>query len=87
VLDVAPDRSVALRVTPPPDRITLHAFALDDRQLQLAWGDTLYQIRLHFERVAVEGQCDIVLSPRALEGSATASFLKSRTSVRACPNR
>ena len=65
VLDVAPDRSVALRVTPPPDRITLHAFALDDRQLQLAWGDTLYQIRLHFERVAVEGQCDIVLSPRA----------------------
>jgi len=26
------------------------------------WGDTLYQIRFHFERVESEGRCDIALS-------------------------
>lgn len=65
VLDIAPERSGVLQVTPRPDRITLHAFALEDGHLQRVWGDTLYQIRLHFDRVATEGRCDIVLSPRA----------------------
>jgi hypothetical protein len=65
VLDIAPERSGVLQVTPRPDRITLHALALEDGHLQRVWGDTLYQIRLHFDRVATEGRCDIVLSPRA----------------------
>ena len=64
VLDVAPDRSVVLQAAPRPDRITLHAFALGDRHLQGAWGDTLYQIRLHFERVEAQGRCDIRLVVR-----------------------
>jgi len=66
VLDIAPERAVVLQVTPRPDRISLHAFALEDGQLQRVWGETLYQIRLHFERVVAEGQCNIVLGP--LEG-------------------
>jgi hypothetical protein len=66
VLDIAPDRAVVLKVSPRPDRISLHAFALEDGHLQRVWGETLYQIRLHFECVMAEGQCDIVLSP--LEG-------------------
>jgi hypothetical protein len=65
VLGIAPDRSVVLQVTPRPDRISLHAFALEDGHLQKVWGDTLYQIRFHFERVENEGRCDIALSPHA----------------------
>ena len=65
VLDIAPDRAVVLHVTPRPDRITLHAFALDDGHLRRVWGDTLYQIRLHLERVANEGRCDIRLVVQA----------------------
>jgi hypothetical protein len=64
VLEIASDRSAVLRSTPRPDRITLHAFALRDSHLQRAWGDTLYQIRLHFERVAAQGRCDVSLVAR-----------------------
>jgi hypothetical protein len=67
VLDIAPERSAVLQVTPRPDRITLHAFALEDGHLQRVWGDTLYQIRLHFDRVMAQGHCHIVLNSYARE--------------------
>jgi hypothetical protein len=62
VLDIAPDRSVSLRAAPRPDRISLHAFTLEDGSLQRVWGEALYQVRLHYERAAAEGRCDIVLN-------------------------
>jgi hypothetical protein len=46
-----------LETSPRPTAVRVHAFALRDPQLVWAWGETLYQLRLRFERVPRAGAC------------------------------
>jgi hypothetical protein len=53
--EIGPGRFLALEVAPAPGRVTLHAFALHDRNMVHAWGKTLYQVRLLFDGVPSRG--------------------------------
>ena len=64
VLDVDAERSVILKTTPRPARVTLHEFEVKDSHVRLAWGGRLYQVRLHFDGVGSRGRCDTVLAAR-----------------------
>jgi hypothetical protein len=51
-----------LTVRSAPLETTLHEFAIHDRQLQRAWGKTLYQVRLWQADAAQRGECVLTLS-------------------------
>jgi hypothetical protein len=61
VLPLDPELAVTLSSAPAPGRISLHAIALKDGHLKHAWGDTLFQVRLHFDIVGMHGRSDTLL--------------------------
>lgn len=69
VVLTAPSTGLAYLLTahPAPDRISLHAFELQDQHLVLAWRGPLYQVRLHYGAVGRQGQCRLGLALQALD--------------------
>jgi hypothetical protein len=63
-LEVAPGCFLELRTAPTPTRATLYQLDVKDRHIQGAWRNGLYHIRLCFEGVGAQGQCETLLTVR-----------------------
>ena len=67
----ATGQAYLLLAEPAPDRISLHAFALQDDHLVQAWRGPLYQVRLHYGAVGRQGCCRLTVLPQALDPAAS----------------
>jgi hypothetical protein len=73
LLELDAQRTVVLRSSAQPGRVSLHEFVLKDGHLKLVWGDRIYQVRLCFEGAGPHGRCDTMLTVRAGAARSTAT--------------